>query len=199
MTDYVSSADGRTIARQTAGLVVPELGEGWTVDTSDTWAEYRGTYIDGPDGARLFLSLSWRDSSRLVIDGNYPREAHDVTYPRLEQVEITVSRDRGPAVIAREITRRLLPKYLEELTRARAAIARNDDYNARTLATAEKIAAEIPGATVSQDKNGTQVSLPYRSGGYGAMRVSSDSVSIDRMSLPTETAIAVARAIGASL
>ena len=102
------------ITRQLAGLVAAELGEGWTVDTSEHLAEHRGVYLDGPDRARLFLSPDWRNADRLEVTGHYPDGASKV-YPTPARHTIGVGRMRGPAVIAREVSRRLLPGYRDTL------------------------------------------------------------------------------------
>lgn len=96
----------REITRQTAGLVAAELGDGWTVDTSAEFDEYRVTYVDGPNRARLSVGLDWRNLDRVEVSGLFHHLGNTrEVYPSPERQEIGVRRDRGPAVIAREITR----------------------------------------------------------------------------------------------
>ncbi|WP_353707278.1 hypothetical protein ABRQ22_14850 [Cellulosimicrobium sp. ES-005] len=128
----MSTHEEREILRQTVGHVVTALGEGWSVDADPQWEEYRGVYVDGPDGARLWLTLAWNNADRLEVQGLYPKpeEPHargwSKRYDEERKDSITVRRDRDPAAIAREITRRLLPGYLEMLGEAVEANAKHD-------------------------------------------------------------------------
>jgi hypothetical protein len=100
-------AEVHEILRQTAGMVADELGDGWRVNTErDAVAELvRG------DGARItFGTTNVYSADQLRISGRYPHGVigSDGMYGLGHHV-IGVKRERGPAVIAREIERRLLP------------------------------------------------------------------------------------------
>ncbi len=187
----------REITRQTAALVADQL-EGFTVDTSEEYDGHRGVYLDGPNGARLFLALDWRNSDRLEVSGIYPRgtQLHNV-----ERHEIGVRRDRGPAVIAREITRRLLPGYLTDLERVQADNDERATMRDRRQSVAREL-AELAGGTVdAQDDRSTQAGVRWfhnNGDSYGDVRINyrADSVSIDIRSLPVEVARDVLALIG---
>lgn len=132
----------RDMVRQLAGFIANELG--WKVDTADAYAEYPGVYLDGPAGARVYVKPDWRNPDRIELSGTYPDGTRDV-YPSPEYVTIGVARDRGPAVMAREITRRLLPKYLPELERVTAAIGRNGEAAEARAAFMAELVDILPG------------------------------------------------------
>lgn len=116
-SDAPLGAAPNDIIRHLAGFVAGVLGEEWRVDVSMTPSYgYPVVFLDGPDHARLRMSLEAHGSGRVKISGIYP--PHRVQ--PVADVEITVARDRGPAVIGQEITRRLLVRYRVELARVRA-------------------------------------------------------------------------------
>jgi hypothetical protein len=127
-------------------MVADELGDGWRVNTErDAVAELvRG------DGARItFGTTNVYSADQLRISGRYPHGVigSDGMYGLGHHV-IGVKRERGPAVIAREIERRLLPAYLPELRRAQAWLAeRHADEAVRDSVTRElsAIAGNAPG------------------------------------------------------
>lgn len=184
----------REIGRQTAALVA-ECMDGWKVDTSESYDDYPGAYIDGPDGARLYLRLDWRNKDRVEITSSYPKNE-----ARPTQFEIGVSRDRGPQVIAREIERRLLPKYLPELVKVRESIETHTRAAAARLELAEELMKVLPGASLDHDadRGRTKVSFYGRGHeGYGNIEIyfSGDSASIKLHSAPADMVRRVARAI----
>jgi len=87
--------------------------EGWT------WDEPKNEHVDdwqllaGPDGAKLHLRYD-KYGGRIAINGEYPRSGgtiypwHDKDRPN----DITVSAQREPRAIARDIERRYLQEYL---------------------------------------------------------------------------------------
>jgi hypothetical protein len=101
--------------------------EGWTREQPPN-ENVRNSWqlLAGPGGAKLHLRY---DKPRLWIGGVYPRDGGAI-YPSDDKerpAEITVSAQREPRAIAREIERRFLPAYLvayrrglEMLDKARA-------------------------------------------------------------------------------
>jgi hypothetical protein len=113
--------------------------EGWT------WEESKNEHVDdwqllaGPDGAKLHLRYD-KYGGRVAIHGEYPRSGgtiypwHDKDRPN----DITVSAQREPRAIARDIVRRFLQEYLvayrkglELLNTARAHEQAKKDLAAR--------------------------------------------------------------------
>lgn len=183
-------ATTREITRQTAGLVAAELG--FTVDTNPDVAEHRGVYLDGPDGERLFVALDWRNADRVEISGTFPpNDVYGLTRP-----EIGVSRDRGPAVIAREITRRLLPGYREQLAQVAEANARRDAARTARNAAAARI-RDITGGRSHDDTTRSTIHLPVLDDrGYGEVTLNHDGskAEITLRSVPVEVAERLLRA-----
>lgn len=97
--------------------VAAELGSGWTVVQPYCWL----TQLCGPQAATLALAVPPTSIGKIQILGCYPRGAGLLT--NLQTVRIGVSASRGPAVVAREITRRVLPLYLAELAKAQQVVS----------------------------------------------------------------------------
>lgn len=174
----------RTLATEVAS----ELG--FTVDNDPTFAEHRGVYLDGPDHVRIILAADWRNDGRLEISGVYPREAYNVT--RTEQFEIGVSQDRGAAVIAREVKRRLLPKYAPEARRVAEAIAQAEDYAHKRRCVAVRLQEAFPAGSASWRDDTVRVHT-HNGGGWGDIRVmhAADMVQMDLHNVPTDLAIKI--------
>jgi hypothetical protein len=132
------------------------------------------------DGRMLLLRSSWDTPEGMVtVSGRLDR---DETYDGdaacgLERARINASVKRGPAAIARDITRRLMPRYEADLAEYR----RRADVTRRRLATclklAEGIAVVIPGAELRpagpRDSH-TIVRWHGQSGAVGAGEVTID-------------------------
>lgn len=116
------------------------LGEGWTVA-----AGYHSSdaFLDGPDGLRLHVTGPTHRAvtrGRLYFSGSFAG-VHQFA-PRGGGAEISVSAEKPPTVAAKDIKRRLLPRYRAELTEAMIAKARSDAEEDRR----DKLAAEIAAA-----------------------------------------------------
>lgn len=96
--------------------VAVELGSGWTVQQPYCWL----TQLLGPQAAALAIAVPPTSVGKIQILGCYPRGAGLLT--NLQTVKIGVSASRGPAVVAREISRRVLPLYMPELVRAQQVV-----------------------------------------------------------------------------
>jgi hypothetical protein len=81
----------------------------------------RAACLGGPGGAGLTIGVDgfgdFRRDGRMEVSGRWPEAAvinqSTVTfYPRGESTSITAAVKRGPEAIAKDIERRLLPKYL---------------------------------------------------------------------------------------
>jgi len=105
--------------------------------------------LDHPDGRGLYLHRRHNDGGRVEIVGAYPHS--DYHFRDGEHPSITVAIARGPTVIAREITRRLLPAYTEVLGKVHAHIAKQTADHANRTRIAERLVALIPGASIHDD------------------------------------------------
>lgn len=180
------------ILRQTAGMVVTALGDGWKIDPDpdSTWQ----VRIDGPDGEKLMLSRgdkNWRtdDVNRIGISGAYFHliDNNDQLPYKLRRPSITVARSRGPEVIAKEITKRLLPDYRADIADVRASVTDHQDADNARAALAERI-----GGRKIDHKSGntnTTVSVP---GGSIRINYRADGCGVDLYSCPVEIAVKLA-------
>jgi hypothetical protein len=97
-----------------------------SLNLGESWRPERGQLVDGSDAylirhpqrtIKLHLKISpYRREGRLVISGVVPKELIDHrAYNENPKHEISVAVDRQSQDIAKEIRRRLLPAYKEEL------------------------------------------------------------------------------------
>lgn len=118
------------------GKVLEELEDGtWELNE----AEHGRFYLHCPalEGSGLDLSLS---KGRVVVHG-FASAAPRAW--RVEMPQITVAATRGPEVIAREIERRLLPRYREALQAAMAEQREFDAHERAVQVQAQQLAAII--------------------------------------------------------
>lgn len=98
-----------------ARAVVEHL-PGWFYDESaqrDRDDELRrSASLQNKDGAEVYMHPVWNKPGRLEIAGTMPSK-NGTVYGRTIPDRITVSAKRGAKAIARDITRRFLPGYLE--------------------------------------------------------------------------------------
>lgn len=141
--------------------VASALGDGWSHEATDENIRYGFTHLAGPNGARLSIGHDrYRSGGKLEISGAYP----DNQVYGLPTIKIGVGETRGAAVIAKEISRRVLPDYLVELERVVADNARrgaNADAR-RVLAT--ELAAVVGGRIDGDDRSARTSVRTYRSG-----------------------------------
>lgn len=128
---------------------------------------------------------------RVTISGFYPDGWHPQAAPR-----ITVDPQRVPEVIAADIKRRFLPRYLEQLA---VATQQQADYEAALTRRQEQLQqlAEILDTPVRN--NGGDPWIDWRAGdGWGVIRVAAaDSVTLDLRWLPFDAALAVCQVLRA--
>lgn len=124
--------------------------------------------VDDPAVMLWIHGRGWtHDPTKVEIHGDYPRtETGEYIYIDHEDrtkknPEIRVSWARGADVVAREISRRLLPGYLERLTKVRERVAETDNREALRKQLAETFAASI-GSTARHDRHDSRI---YQSNG----------------------------------
>lgn len=163
--------------------VVIDLGEGWR-HVYDADFNRDGFSLHGPDRAEIFVSQDrYGNGGKLHISARYPKNSlHDV-----KDVSINVSTSRGPANVAREIKRRVLPTYLPELARVLAHLARRHELEADRYGFACELNNIVGGWVERDDRlNRTHVSVS-RSAPDDALRLNIE-LSGDGMSRGTFTA-----------
>jgi hypothetical protein len=184
----------------TAREIAAHMPEGWTASAPD--GHDNGVYLNGPDNVQLHISYIRVYSSaddRLNISGAPAREewkqASDYRdrkdFPNARK-GITVSVSKSPSQIARDITKRLLPAYLPYVAELRKRLASENDYEARVVTFRAQLLAALGSAGVEHGDHDIYLHLDD---GYGTIRVSADSVSFDRFSLPGHLALEIAKVL----
>lgn len=180
----------QAIVRQLSGFLVEELnkqtGETWTIDTSEKWADHACVHIDGPDRKRITVRRKMREYGqnfeRLEISGTYPEGYDKSAVYNLEHHTITVKRDRPVEAIAKEITRRLMPKYLVTLAEVIARMEQHANYQSGQEAGMERLHKSLGG-----DIHGGEL-WTRLDDGWAKLRVThgGEKVELDVHSLPIE-------------
>ena len=182
---------------QLAAEVARELGEGWSVDRQ--W-DANGRMLDHTDGRRLHIcTASWPGNlaGRVIVSGDLPYRPGQYIEPG-SRTEITVAKERGAAVIAREINRRLMPGYTEVLAKLRGRNAAEDAAYECQAALAAKVRAIFglaePELTDWQlehvKRQGQTVSL--RQFGHGSVNPTYDGTSAKlEVTLPADQLVQV--------
>lgn len=94
---------------------IAEHLEGWNVKQCDIRQVESVLINNAHPGAEMYFNLGWgSNSKRMTVAGSYPRH-----YAPLyeDQPRITVSLERDPVTIAKDIKRRFIGRYLELLDR----------------------------------------------------------------------------------
>lgn len=172
------STDAGARMRNLAREIAPLLGDGWAYDATRedfTWA----AFIDGPNGERLQLAAPMYDApGKVTIHANLPDGSRDVLrYDENGRHEIGVSESRGAQVIAREITRRLLPSYLEQLADVQARISRKNHAAEVRADVVANLARAFRGSVAS---NPDELRFGHGSRDYyGSVTVRHDATAVD--------------------
>jgi hypothetical protein len=155
-------------------------------------SDYEGTAvtITGDGGITLHVESLYSDPGRVEISGVYPSTRME----RLARTTITVAASRGPKVIAREITSRLLPGYLTELARVVEFNVRQAHDTGLREALAGKLTGMFPEAftrTTGYTGQGTEVVIPREGGPGGTIDLSTDAtdVHLDLRGVPQAVAL----------
>lgn len=166
--------------------VATHLGDGWSADTEKDW-------LHGPDGARLYVREETYGSSK----GKWSISGGEQHLPGYEysnhghltsRVSINVSPSRGAKVVAGEITRRLLPEYLDALHRVREAIARTQSAEAARKAVVAQLLTHPVTKEWGEDKVRCDVPGAY---GYLTVNYNGDGIDFDLKHVPLDVAFQV--------
>lgn len=175
---------------QLAGLATQVGGPlGMTLDLS--WSGH-GVRI-GTEGDGLYLAEPSNQRGRVEIHGWFP---HTRYWFDGQRKHITVRADRGPRVIAAEITARLLPVYRAAMVKVREHDAEEQagQRNRDTLAAyitglfpAGKTA--MPGHCQDNHRSEIILHLPGHLGGYVKFHGDGGEVEFDRFRVPAAVAL----------
>lgn len=174
------STDRSKITETECRAIATALGEGWTVEPigSDAW---RAAYLNGPDSQRLLVAVDWRKNERLEIRGEIPTPYDRRRYDYVPAV-ITVSRDKAPEKIARDITGRLMPAYLPKLAESLESERQHAAYVGNVGENAAGLEAIALGILRPQSHRTTETSKVYAVNlpdGFGTVTVGGSSVTLE--------------------
>ena len=167
-------ADLNTAVREIADA----LGAGWTAEPAP---EHRAAYLDGPDSARVCVMVDWQKPERFIVSGEIPTPYARRRYD-YKRAEITVSRSKGAAKIARDITTRLMPAYLPKLSASLEDEARHAGYVGNVAEIAEGLEAVALGALRPSPYRTTETRRVYSvnlADGFGTVSVGGSSVTLE--------------------
>jgi hypothetical protein len=183
---------------QLAHHVADHLGNGWQVDPDHAAHD---AYLTRPDGGYLHLHAIPGQPARIGVMDTYPPS--DYHHRADERPHITVRADRGPAILAREITRRLLPTYENALAAVHAHLAKQASDTTTRIAVAARLAAHLPGADIQHDDRHHRALIHWYSGnrdtGRGRIELDQDATttSLTLYDIPTHLAEQMLATIGA--
>ena len=144
MTAWTREAAEARLA-EIAPLVARALGEGWAREKRDgaELSHYVGVQR-GNERVGIYVAYPY---GRLNISGNldHVRDSRgEASHVReAENPKITVSLDKGPEQIARDIERRVLPGYRDVLAEALAVVSERNARLAKTAKTAAAVAKVV--------------------------------------------------------
>lgn len=170
----------------------------WTVEPlTDARMTYPSRHLTCTTGYSFYIHDDGKTNgkARLSVRGNWPKTAdgreqwpsdYDGGRPG-----ITVSADKSPAKIARDIVNRFLPAYVAVWAKMKERADYNDDHAAKTKANAARLLADDPTLKTAhnQSSDGSEVAIYFGGNSHGyQMRVSGDSVRFEHFSCPIEIA-----------
>lgn len=140
-------------------------GEPWKAENAKFLSD-KHAYLAGPRGQKLFLHADkyWNTKDRIEITGEL--ESAHVPYDAKKDHTITVSADKKPALIARDINRRLLPEYREVLAATLKRKEENEADDALRAALVERIHEAWGGVSRRNPKTHGSSRLGGHLGGY---------------------------------
>lgn len=171
-----------TVARQVARYL-----PGWhAVLQASDWAVT--PILAGPDGARVTLTVS---DGKMHASGNYPP-----TEMRVDYAGINVTVTRPPAIIAGEIERRLLARYLPQLRSVLEYNRQEQENREERTRVIAGIAAMFPGSHVTDSGYRGQYATTYiHPHGIGRGKVeaygNASAVKVELDSVPVDLAVAM--------
>ena len=183
------------IANEKIKIVIGILGfEVKPEDKDGMKCYWRATaWTEPKDGLTLHFSQGYGShSSRISISGGYPRTAKGEYirpngYNEKREDEITVSIDKSPQQMVKDIESRLLPVCAKYLAEVKKQITSADDYENTTVSTLETIKG---GKLDEYEARNKEVALIVANG-YGHAKASRREVSLDIHGLSLEVALQI--------
>jgi hypothetical protein len=186
--DATSNPARGTEPTATVREIADALTGAWTVRVPESrhWPHH----IERADGADLWVEFGTnRNAGRIIIEGRMTREllnfkSYDASLP-----DITMSANKSPADIAREIERRLLPRLEPILSAAKASKQASDESDARRAAMKASILAALGDAGRERTNHaGDSINLRVHDHMYGDIEVRHGEARVELHISDAETA-----------
>lgn len=160
-----------------------ERGGSYAAIYSEAEGLHVWTWGSAHNGRLVFhVSISDRETARQATGYWYFRRSNE-----RPKTEISVSAEKSPEAVAKDIARRLLPPGRALLAYAKRKRAQEEDYESKVSRNAAALRAAFPALSGKSDAS---LSF-YRFGFYGDFRVNGDSVKVE-VSCPVEVAVRIA-------
>lgn len=176
-----------------AAAVAAELGEGWSTEP--------GSYDDlaflvGPDGERVFAHVGgYLMAGRVELSWSIPGELKDHAEGEPTRRKITVSDEKPPFMVARDLKRRLLPGLARLVALLEQRQTHSDRAAAERAAFLEEITKILGGHVLDYAPDRCRFG-DYRDLPTGEVLVLSNEVSMD-LRVTREQARVIALALAA--
>lgn len=123
----------------------------------------------------------WKSEDKIKVSGSYPHDCHNQSYSYgLKNPSIGCSVDKTPEQIARDIQKRFLPDYLEDLEKV-IGLNKNTQKQADARYHSIKTLADSLGIAPKKEEHNNEYTLPIWNvlSGLDRLEVSSDGTRID--------------------
>jgi hypothetical protein len=178
-----------TLAQQIAANLEGWTYEGRDLDDSNDWKNHFA-YLKHTSGACVSLNLHCREN-RINVGGEYfDKNGSSFPYRDKRADTITISPDREPRTLAKDILRRFIPAYLEAYALGQQQYENHVKYvNAKEALVSKFI------AICGKDKRRNDTIHVYKQdGGYFDLTVDGeDSVRLDLRSVPAAKALKIVK------
>lgn len=169
----------------------------WTATSNANHGDNSYTFT-AATGQRFMVYVS---AKRLVVTALWPRDvkgtsynpsSYDLSSGRFTGApDITVSLDKTPDKVAKEIERRFLGTFIVAYAEQTARASEADAYQSRRTSAIQRLAAEA-GGKVRGDGDSATVDFSMGKAGYVArLQVNGDTVQFELRSVPVDKAIAI--------
>jgi hypothetical protein len=161
---------------------IQKIGDilGYTVDFPENSYDNQAILTHNDITIRIRTG-GWKSEGKIMISGSYPHDCHNHSYGYgLKNSSIGCSVDKTPEQIAKDIKRRFLPDYLEDLEKV-IEINKNTQKQSDAKYLAIKTIADSLGISPKKEEHNNEYTLPIWNvlPGLDRLEVSHDGARID--------------------
>ena len=163
-------------------------GATWQVEPNANW---QARIKNATNDEALFVSFGYKDPiQRCEVSGSYPDKYHVYSRYKPANASASVSATRAPVAIARDIYRRVVPTYREQMAELQTTLEADERYNVAQAALLNRMAAAFRyGPSKIELENGKFDFWRRAGSGYGervavSVRTSQQEVELDIEHIP---------------